>query len=69
MKPAPPGIDEQNAAVFEGLRRQQILSEEQIQELLAEHKKTGDSLFHLLRQKELVDEDTLLYLAALSHGI
>lgn len=69
MKPAPPGIDEQNAAVFEGLRRQQILSDEQIQELLAEHKKTGDSLFHLLRQKELVDEDTLLQLAALSHGI
>lgn len=69
MKAIPCGIDEQNAVILEVLRQQHLLSEEQIQELLAEQDKTADSLFHLLRQKELVDEDTLTQLAALSNGI
>ncbi|HOL88449.1 MAG TPA: GspE/PulE family protein [Anaerohalosphaeraceae bacterium] len=69
MKATPSGIEEQNAAVLDALRQQHLLSEEQIQEVLSEQEKTGESLFHLLRQNELLDEDALTQLAAVSNGI
>ncbi len=69
MKATSSGIDEQTAAVLDALRQRHFLSEEQIQEVLTEQEKTGESLFHLLRQKDWLNEDDLTELAAVCSGI
>jgi type IV pilus assembly protein PilB len=60
---------EQNQSVIEVLRRERILPEEQIGELLSLQEQTGHSLLHLLREKEWIEEDQLTRLTALSNGI
>ena len=60
---------EQNQLVIEALREQHLLTEEQLQELLSMHEETGHSLLHLLREKDVADEDQLTRLTALINGI
>jgi type IV pilus assembly protein PilB len=60
---------EQNQAVIEVLRREQILPEEQIGQLLSLQEQTGRSVLHLLREKEWIEEDRLTRLSALCNGI
>ncbi len=64
-----PATIQQNQAVIEALQNQQILSADQLEEILALHEQTGRSLLHLLREKNLVDEDQLTRLTAEMNGI